>query len=484
MEQPLLVQPLPQQPKTAITTLYYRPLQPDDFAAVKAAHAALFPIDYDDGFFHKATNGVDRIWSCAAFVIGSFGEEQLAGFITAKKVHLFECDTTDRQHMQLLSPVLDHDHAFYILTLGVLEAYRHQGVASHLINSVCQHAYDSRCRAVFLHVITYNTAAMALYMRAGFQCMARLSNFYHIATGRQPDPATVVYDAYLYVQFMGAPGGLVSPWDMITIAWTPLRSAMGRIRSCMPQLRRSYLMSVRAAAWRNKPSEGLQLMLSQLTAAGSGAGVDSTAAAIPRWYLLQRLGPANRELQQVLDGSLRQQQHQGSVGYSAACWDIIRSSGIAAEPAALRREVEEDEPCPICYEPLSSVTLPWLGVVQPPDRHIAAGADVPICPVVGIRYRCLSCASLDLCHSCFMAGHHLHHSFARRTRPTSPETLASRSMQLGPLCGTPMAAPIASPVATAAAGDTNSWDDLQLTGFAALQQRRSQGQASSDDHIV
>jgi hypothetical protein len=56
-----------------------------------------------------------------------------------------------------------------------------------------------RCRAVFLHVITYNTAAMSLYMHAGFQCMARLSNFYHIATGRQPDPATVVYDAYLYV---------------------------------------------------------------------------------------------------------------------------------------------------------------------------------------------------------------------------------------------------------------------------------------------
>jgi len=34
MEQPLLVQPLPLQPKTAIT-LYYRPLQPGDFAAVK-----------------------------------------------------------------------------------------------------------------------------------------------------------------------------------------------------------------------------------------------------------------------------------------------------------------------------------------------------------------------------------------------------------------------------------------------------------------
>jgi len=50
----------------------------------------------------------------------------------------------DRQHMQLLSPVLDHDNALYILTLGVLEAYRHQGVASQLINNVCQQAYEGR----------------------------------------------------------------------------------------------------------------------------------------------------------------------------------------------------------------------------------------------------------------------------------------------------------------------------------------------------
>lgn len=26
----------------------------------QAAHGKLFPIDYDDGFFHKATNGLDR----------------------------------------------------------------------------------------------------------------------------------------------------------------------------------------------------------------------------------------------------------------------------------------------------------------------------------------------------------------------------------------------------------------------------------------
>jgi hypothetical protein len=49
-----------------------------------------------------------------------------------------------------------------------------------------------RCRALFLHVITYNTQAMSLYTMQGFACVARLSRFYYISTGRQPDPNTQV----------------------------------------------------------------------------------------------------------------------------------------------------------------------------------------------------------------------------------------------------------------------------------------------------
>lgn len=53
----------------------------------------------------------------------------------------------------------------------------------------------ARCRAVFLHVITYNTAAMSLYSRQGFCCVAKLRAFYYIATGRTPDPQQQVREA-------------------------------------------------------------------------------------------------------------------------------------------------------------------------------------------------------------------------------------------------------------------------------------------------
>ncbi|KAF8062074.1 MCC1 [Scenedesmus sp. PABB004] len=188
--------------------------------------------------------------------------------------------------MGLLSGVVDHDSVLYILTLGVVEGWRHRGIAAALIAAVCAHAAEARCRAVFLHVISYNAAAQALYARAGFACVARLPAFYFIATGRQPDPATQVYDAYLYVQHMGPPG-LVSPWDLVTLAWSPLRSALGRIQACMPRFGRQQAAAAAAAA---AAAQQQQQQQQQQQLLGGQAG-----AATPRDQRLA-VGQAHAEL--------------------------------------------------------------------------------------------------------------------------------------------------------------------------------------------
>lgn len=300
-EQPLLAV---QQLNSGITKLSYRPLMPEDFQCVKAAHAALFPIDYDDAFFHKATNGLDRIWSCAAFAaVGPYGEEQLVGFITAKTVFLHECEVTDRQHMGLLSPVVDHDLALYILTLGVLEGFRGQGIATSLIQAACQRACETRCRALFLHVITYNTQAMALYTMQGFACVARLSRFYFISTGRQPDPNTQVYDAYLYVQYVGGAAGLATPWDMLTLAWSPLRSALARIHSCMPGFCRQQQLQQQYPAGGCFPESS--------TAAAAAAGEPSrTSSESVTGGLQQQQQDEHEQEPMVIDQPQLQQQQQ------------------------------------------------------------------------------------------------------------------------------------------------------------------------------
>ena len=79
-----------------------------------------------------------------------------------------------------LCRLLDQEEIVYILTLGVTEQYRHLGVASHLIQKVIQYAQGQLCRAVYLHVIDYNEAALNLYARNNFEVLATLRNYYHI----------------------------------------------------------------------------------------------------------------------------------------------------------------------------------------------------------------------------------------------------------------------------------------------------------------
>jgi hypothetical protein len=54
-------------PPQHILTTRALPTPPPRRHRPQAAHAQLFPIDYDDGFFRKATHGLDRIFSWGAF---------------------------------------------------------------------------------------------------------------------------------------------------------------------------------------------------------------------------------------------------------------------------------------------------------------------------------------------------------------------------------------------------------------------------------
>ena len=80
----------------------------------------------------------------------------------------------------MLCRLLDQETVVYVLTLGVIDQYRHLGVASQLIQHVIAHAQHELCRAVYLHVIEYNIAALNLYRRSKFEELATLRNFYYI----------------------------------------------------------------------------------------------------------------------------------------------------------------------------------------------------------------------------------------------------------------------------------------------------------------
>ncbi|PSC76873.1 histone acetyltransferase MCC1-like isoform B [Micractinium conductrix] len=189
--------------------VYYRPLRPSDEPSLQQLHARLFPLDYDQDFFSKAVAGADGIvaWAAAAPlpVLTYVGElapqlvppsaqqewreaEVLAGFITARAFPTLYADPHDRDLLGLAAREADQEWVLYVLTLGVAEAYQHCGIARRLLEFALRYAAETACRAVYLHVAEFNTAAQAFYAAAGFRQLAVLPGFYTIRTGRQPQP--------------------------------------------------------------------------------------------------------------------------------------------------------------------------------------------------------------------------------------------------------------------------------------------------------
>ncbi|KAL4349413.1 hypothetical protein S83_031122 [Arachis hypogaea] len=118
--------------------------------------------------------------------------DELIGFVTARVVFAKESEIVD---------LLGYDSAksdqtlVYILTLGVVDTYRKLGIASSLIKEVIKYASSiSTCRAVYLHVISYNNPAIFLYKKMSFKCIRRLQGFYLI-NGQH-------YDSYLFMYYV------------------------------------------------------------------------------------------------------------------------------------------------------------------------------------------------------------------------------------------------------------------------------------------
>lgn len=71
----------------------------------------------------------------------------------------------------LAKSIADSDIA-YILSLGVLKQYRRNGIATLLLDSLLRHLTTperKRVKAVFLHVLTTNSAAIMFYERRKYE---------------------------------------------------------------------------------------------------------------------------------------------------------------------------------------------------------------------------------------------------------------------------------------------------------------------------
>mmetsp|Transcript_16372 Transcript_16372/g.24003 ORF Transcript_16372/g.24003 Transcript_16372/m.24003 type:complete len:402 (+) Transcript_16372:99-1304(+) len=125
-----------------------------------------------------------------------------------------------------------HTKLFYIMTLGTITAYRQRGLGSVLIRKCCAMAErDKQCGVVYLHVITYNTAAIRFYERLGFVRVDEIEDYYTIGGEH--------YNCYLYAKYFNGNDGnnlsLLSFFsDIVSSIWNTMTM---NIFSAFPSLR-------------------------------------------------------------------------------------------------------------------------------------------------------------------------------------------------------------------------------------------------------
>lgn len=207
----------------------YRPIRPSDLDVLRELHEALFPVKYETEFFLNVVHGHGIIsWAAVDTSRAGCLHDEIVGFVTTRVVSTAEVDTTGMLGYELANAEKD---LVYILTLGVIKSYRNLGIASSLIHRVLDYASTiPTCRAVYLHVISYNVNAISFYKKNSFRCLQKLQNFYYISEHH--------FDAYLYIYYVN--GG------------RPPCSALDFLIS-MSSLLRSFFVSMAGRLWRKEP---------------------------------------------------------------------------------------------------------------------------------------------------------------------------------------------------------------------------------------
>jgi len=155
--------------------------RPEDTAQLRALYNAAFPIQYGDSFYDALSCGTYNgkpLLSVVAEVNGV-----IIGAVSA---------SFDGSGVQVVDAPKE---AVYILTLAVAPAWRRQGVAAMLMESVDKWSKAlPSVDAIFLHVVTSNAPAIAFYERLGFTKFKREYGFYLIHDSLE--------DAFLYVRYV------------------------------------------------------------------------------------------------------------------------------------------------------------------------------------------------------------------------------------------------------------------------------------------
>ncbi|KAK9502810.1 hypothetical protein O3M35_011514 [Rhynocoris fuscipes] len=171
-----------------LNNLQLRFLCPSDLPEVRALCRNWFPIDYPYVWYEEITSN-PRFYSLAAVYEGV-----IVGLIVAEIKPYTKLCPADRN---ILSSCFSKTSSVaYMLSLGVSENYRRNGIASLLLDNLVSHLTapeNCECKALFLHVLTTNKPAIRFYENRKFRLHSFLPYYYSIKGTRRDGFTYVLY---------------------------------------------------------------------------------------------------------------------------------------------------------------------------------------------------------------------------------------------------------------------------------------------------
>jgi len=186
-------------------------LGPNDIDVLKVLCREWFPIEYPNGWFKEVTSG-QRFYSLAVTL-----SNEIIGVLVAQIKERRRCNKEDSSILGYWYP--SNVRVAYVLILGVKKQFRRTGVGSLLLDNFLSHLKTDEnqlCKAVYLHVLPTNTAAISFYEKRHFRFHNTLWNYYNINN--------VKMDGHCYVMYIN---GGEPPWDVLSFCKKTARCVCG-----------------------------------------------------------------------------------------------------------------------------------------------------------------------------------------------------------------------------------------------------------------
>ena len=169
--------------------VYSKITSEEEMSELAILHKEWFPVQYGEDFFQELLMGHENNFAYGVYLdnlqeIGNMGRELeiLVGGISIRIQQEFclQLQHPD-QHIYNLCSLFRGGMA-YIMTIGVIDELRRNGIASYLLNKTIELLVNTRpeVKGLCLHVIDHNQSAIHFYIKNGFTVIKTIPDYYLI----------------------------------------------------------------------------------------------------------------------------------------------------------------------------------------------------------------------------------------------------------------------------------------------------------------